>query len=61
MFRRALNVVLIGADDLEALEVTVDLARAVSGRVGIDAGGLRACRQLGSLASSRMGLLVGLN
>jgi NADPH-dependent F420 reductase len=38
--------VLIGADDLEALEVTVDLARAVSGRPGIDAGGLRACRQL---------------
>jgi predicted dinucleotide-binding enzyme len=49
--------VLIGADHLEALEVPVDLARSVSGRPGIDAGGLRACRQLEPWTA----VLIGIN
>ena len=49
--------VLVGADDLEALRVSVELARAVSGRDGIDAGGLRACRQLEPWTA----VLIGIN
>ena len=49
--------VLVGADDLEALKVAVELSRAVSGRAGIDAGGLRACRQLEPWTA----VLIGIN
>ena len=38
--------VLVASDDLRALETTCELARAVVGKRGIDAGPLRACRQL---------------
>ena len=38
--------VLVASDDPTALRVTCELARAVAGRAGIDAGRLRMCRQL---------------
>jgi predicted dinucleotide-binding enzyme len=49
--------VLVGADDLEALEVATELAHAVSGRAGTDAGPLRRRRQLDPWTA----VLIGIN
>lgn len=49
--------VLVCGDDARAKTVAVDLARAVTGRAGIDAGALRLARQLEPLTA----VLIGVN
>lgn len=49
--------ILLCGDDADAKEVVAELARAVTGKDGLDAGGLRLARQLEPLTA----VLIGLN